>query len=58
MNSKLKRAGNGGKPQQFTQILHLLKSLTTCPNIMFEKSACQKSNCLLDFIFYNPLMKR
>ena len=30
---------------------------TTCSNIMFEESACQKSDCLLNKILYNSLTK-
>ena len=31
--------------------------LTPCPNIIFEESVCQKSDCLLKHILYNSLTK-
>ena len=39
-------------------LLSCIQFFTTFPDIMFEESACQKSDCLLNHIFYNFLTKR
>ena len=37
---------------------NILRLLVYAPNIMFEGSACQKSNHLLNYIFHNALTKK